>query len=700
MTTNLKLLPQRQWLPALTATLLMLFASLHAQQVAPSSAAAEVPIQLSVFEVAAGKDDSYGADTSTSITGTRKDLRRTPVSVEIMSRALLNDLGAMELREILEFAPGVGAFQIAGGSSDIQGNQPGDRIGAAVGTIRGLGTGMSRNGLLPNVSSFDQFSKDRVEIIRGPQALLYGATNASGIIVVDTKRASLARNSVRLTHRTDSERSQRGEFEINAVSPVQGTSQKVAVLATVFRADDKFWRVNNEIESHGFYLAGTWRISSRLTIRSDFERVHRHAIDPTTIRLTSPANDPTYGSRNNIQLRTLLYQGRASDLFGGKLNYSNADSFGTDVFGEVRDSDILQTQAEIQVTKGLSLLVQGGYANDARIRYNSAVTPNLVPPGLSGNPTGDWAVQLSPSIDPIRMENKSWRALANLTLPELRFVKSDLAIGGQHTYFNQIQPTERWYQIDANGNFVVNAAQANNASSGRTAIGNLWWAPGSQGWDGPVIFRSVPANTLVLNGVSFRRDIARRLGAVPATADNPFGVANGSAGLNYNRRNNDAGFAALNSDWFGGRLDTMFGYRYDVLENIPTLRPFEARTFRQGTSMLGANWHLSRQLTAYVAHSTSFQPSAGVTPANVPVPPGTGVGDEAGLKFGLFSDKLTGAVSFYSTQAKSNSANLPTDVWDIVDHFSNVNGKRNSPTVYCQTPPWCAHPDPTMARMR
>ena len=112
------------------------------------------------------------------------------------------------------------------------------------------------------------------------------------------------------------------------------------------------------------------------------------------------------------------------------------------------------------------------------------------------------------------------------------------------------------------------------------------------------------------------------------------------------------------------------------------MRPFEARTFRQGTSMLGANWHLSRQLTAYVAHSTSFQPSAGVTPANVPVPPGTGVGDEAGLKFGLFSDKLTGAVSFYSTKAKSNSANLPTDVWAIVDPFSNVNGKRNGSLLY------------------
>ena len=154
----------------------------RASEVMAAAAGTDEKIRLSVFEVVSDRDDSYGSSTSTSITGTRKELRRLPVSAEVMNRTLLDDLGAHEVREMILFAAGTGAFMAGSGTTDAVGDQPGDRIGTIVGTLRGLSVGTSRNGFIDNGSSFDGFSKDRIEVIRGPQALLYGATNVSGII--------------------------------------------------------------------------------------------------------------------------------------------------------------------------------------------------------------------------------------------------------------------------------------------------------------------------------------------------------------------------------------------------------------------------------------------------------------------------------------------------------------------------------------
>lgn len=643
----------------------------------------EETLQLSVFEVAAEKDDSYGSSTSTSITGTRKELRRMPVSAEVMSRALLDDLGAVEMREMLEFAPGTGAFLLSGGSADVQGNQPGDRIGNAVGSLRGLSVGIRRNGFLGNGSSFDGFSKDRIEIIRGPQALLYGPTNASGIIISNTKRPVFARNSARVTVRTDSEGSRRGELEVNAAGRLVGTdSQRVALLVSGFADHSKFWRVNNEIESQGTYLAGAWRLSPRLTLRADYERVHRHAVDPTTVRLSAPANDPIYGSRNNLPLRLLLRQGRAGDVYAGGLTYANADAFMTDAFGEIRDSDIFSAQLEAEIRPWFSLLVQGGFSNDDRIRYNSGAGANLTPPGLGANPTGDWAVQLTPTVDPIRTREKAWRAIANLELPKWRWLKNEFSLGAETRWNTSRQLAERWFELDASGNFVRNAAALNNGTSGRTMMPNLWWNPRSQGFDGPEIFRSRPADTLELNGRRYRRDIVRNQFPQFVTADNPLGFSNGSAGINFTERTNDAAFAVLNTDWFDGRVDTLAGYRYDIVTNSLIPRPFEDREFRKGSYMYGLNWHITRSLTVYYAHSTSFQPAGGLTTENKTVPEGSGLGDEVGLKFSFLDEKFTGGVSLYASEATNNTANLPADFQNIVDYISGVNGRRNGGLAY------------------
>lgn len=642
------------------------------------SAGADEVVQLSVFEVASTRDDSYGSTTSTSLTGTRKEMRRLPISAEIMNRALLDDLGALELREILQFAVGTGAQM--GANSDQQSDVAGDRQGNSVGSLRGLNVWVSRDGLFSSqgssIGSFDNFSKDRVEIIRGPQALLFGQAMSSGIILVSPKRASFARNSLRGTFRTDSEGSRRGEIEMNATTRVAGTAgQQVALLISSYRDHQKYWRVNNELESQGTFVAGAWRISPKLTLSANYERWNRHSTgDPTTIRLSAPANDPTFGSRNNQMLRLLLGQGRVSDIYSGGLSWANVDSFATDVQGDERISDVFSAKIDGKITPWLSVQVHGGVAKDSIARTNNGAANSLVPPGLSGNPTGEWALQLTPSIGRQTYDERALRAMVHVTLPKWRVLKSEITLGAERkTVAYRGGLGERWFEIDAQGEFIRSPANLNNGFSGRTVMPNIWWAPRTQGFDGPPTLRSLPANVLEFNGRRYRQDFVRNQFPQFVNSTNPLGFSNGSTGIQWRDQEMSAGFATLSTAWWDGRVDTIAGYRYTDGANNLLPRPFESQQYARGSHMLGINWHLSRSLTAYYAHSTTFLPSDGITIENKLNPMGSGVGDEVGLKFGFLNDAITGGLSAYSTTAASNNANLPSEFRAIANP-SGLNG--------------------------
>ena len=644
-------------------------------------------VQLTVFEVAADRDDSYGSTTSTSLTGTRKEMARLPVSAEVMNRALIEDLGANELPDLLKFAPGTGGFVVSGGTSDPSGTKEGDAQGGWFVQLRGLFAAVSINGLFSDVGigSFDSYNKDRIEIIRGPQGLLYGATSVTGITVVNTKRPRFERNGLRARVRTDSEGSLRGEIEANVASRVLGTKeQKVALLVASFRDHTKWWRVNNEAESRGTFVSGAWRVSPKLTLRAEYEDAHRLSTYATTIRMSAPANDPTYGSRNNRPLRLLLAQGQAADVFAGGLNYANADSFLTDMGAEPRNSKIFSAQAEAAVTPWLSVLVQGGATKMDLTRVGNAGT-GLTPPNLSGNPTGDWALQLTPTDNPQFRTERVWRGLVNITPSAWRFTKHELSLGADTriTGFRQLQ--RRYFEIDAQGEFIRNQATLNNGFSGRTVMSNVWWAPRTQGFNGPPEFRYSSAdNVIELNGRRFRRDFVRNQFSQFVTRDNPLGFSNGFTGVSYTNTRNSAGYAALSTDWFDGRVDTLVGYRHDIVNNENLANPAFDREFREGSYLYGLNWHLSRRFTVYAARSSSFQPAGGgaINPANVLVPPSTGVGQEVGLKFSLLEGRISGVVTAFSADGKNNGANLASDVRAVVDYTSGVNGRSNGGLAY------------------
>lgn len=131
--------------------------------------------------VTADRIASFGADFVQA--GTFRDslLRDTPLTVTVMTRALLDAQEARSLIDAVRNTPGVTQSQI---NSAIYSNL----------AIRGVAannfTNYRWNGVLPIVNLIDQpvESKDRIEVLKGAAGLYYGFATPSGVVNLVTER--------------------------------------------------------------------------------------------------------------------------------------------------------------------------------------------------------------------------------------------------------------------------------------------------------------------------------------------------------------------------------------------------------------------------------------------------------------------------------------------------------------------------------
>lgn len=190
----------RTFLPALVGALILSVATLAAElrgQAAPaprvdSESASDGAVVLSPFTVSTTQDTGYRA--TNSISGTRLDtpIKDLPMPLEVITRQFLVDTGATDLRQGLRYSAGIllqsqndygtpgGAYQGPGGVNNPEGATA-NRSQTSV-KIRGFVTeSVLRDGYLRQ-NSTDSINIDRVEVVRGPAALLYGVGNFGGIV--------------------------------------------------------------------------------------------------------------------------------------------------------------------------------------------------------------------------------------------------------------------------------------------------------------------------------------------------------------------------------------------------------------------------------------------------------------------------------------------------------------------------------------
>ena len=331
---------------------------------------AEEAVMLSPFEVRSDTDQGYLATSAQSGTRLRSDMKDIAASVSVITKDFMNDIGARNLDELLIYTLSTEVGGVGGNFSE------------AISTVVSNGAEMDFDAALRNVSAgtrvrgltgadssrdffagdvpLDSYNTERIEISRGPNAMLFGIGSPSGIINSSQVAGDLARNKTRVEYRTDQYGSYRGSLDHNQVLIKNKLSVRVATVE-----DKSYYKVEPAYVDmrRGFLTAtfrpfkntaikasteSTWQESNRPRINAPYDaytwwwQVGKPVYNPSTSQLTllsaptlTSAATATGGRNSNVIITAIGPLGGTNNmaLFFSDPNSSQMGIPGTNVMG-------------------------------------------------------------------------------------------------------------------------------------------------------------------------------------------------------------------------------------------------------------------------------------------------------------------------------------------------------------------------------
>jgi hypothetical protein len=207
-----------------------------------SAAPEEEVVTLSPFEVSAtAGSDSYVAETTLAGNRLSTDLRDIGTSVTVVTSQLLADTDATDNTSLLQR---IGGAEVGGVNGNYASPGPGnssalrteDTIHPGEDTrIRGLAAADNTHDFFASDIPWDSYNIDRIDISRGPNAILFGEGSPAGIINAGSKGAEFT-NSGNLDLRFGSWGSTRESLDYN----FQIVPDQVAFRIDVLHDDEKY----------------------------------------------------------------------------------------------------------------------------------------------------------------------------------------------------------------------------------------------------------------------------------------------------------------------------------------------------------------------------------------------------------------------------------------------------------------------------
>jgi outer membrane receptor for ferric coprogen and ferric-rhodotorulic acid len=177
----------RLW-PATMLGLALAGASAWAQQAAVPGSDEEKAIVLSPFVVSTSTDNGYAATSSMAGTRINTSLKDIAASISVVTKDMMTDLGVNNSGQLLTYTLGT---EVSGSSGNFSGaaTAPGslqqdsvNRNFLPAARIRGLANADNTRDFFLTDIPWDSFNTDRVEVNRGPNAMLFGTGSPAGII--------------------------------------------------------------------------------------------------------------------------------------------------------------------------------------------------------------------------------------------------------------------------------------------------------------------------------------------------------------------------------------------------------------------------------------------------------------------------------------------------------------------------------------
>ncbi|HEX7997834.1 MAG TPA: TonB-dependent siderophore receptor [Pyrinomonadaceae bacterium] len=285
----------------------------------PGNASLEVVLQVSGASSSVtilGTGD-YQTDSISSATKTLTPLRDVPQSITVVTKEQIRDQQMQSVGDIVRYTPGLSVHQ---------GENNRDQV-----IIRGQNTSADffLNGIRDDAQYYrDVYNLERLETLKGPNAMIFGRGGGGGVINRVTKEANFSQlREISLTGGSFYNRRVAGDFD-------QPLSDKVAFrLNSVYENSDSFRKFVN---LNRFAINPTFTVvpgpQTRFTVGYEFARDRRTADRGITSFQGRPADVPIstfYGNPDDSRVRSdvNLLSGTFEHQIG-KWNIRNRTLFG------------------------------------------------------------------------------------------------------------------------------------------------------------------------------------------------------------------------------------------------------------------------------------------------------------------------------------------------------------------------------------
>jgi len=627
-------------------------------QIRSGSGAEDEAFVLSPFTVSTSADKGYRA--TNSISGTRLDtpIRELPMPIEVITESFLKDTGASDLRQSLRYSSGIilqsqndqgaNAFYGAGGVHNPEGATANKTQSTF--KIRGYITDVVLRDGYRRQSATDSVNIGRIEVIRGPAALLYGIGNFGGIVnyLPKTPNLDAAESQVGVAYGTH-------EFKrawVDTTAPIgasgtlgyrlTGAWQKTGNQTELY--DEEHWFVSPSFE---------WRPFAKTDVLLDLEFGEQREEGLGFLSVRARSDVDGIGQADRLQSAGFVQ-------FAGKdprkFRWSGPDTY--------RESD--QFNARVQVSQELAprLNLLAGY-NHSQVDFdvrdvNGSMRQNAGPVGLR-----DTILVL-----PIDAANGG----------EGEFVLGQSPNTVFQYQWSDLEEESRRDQVRVELNYALSLFEARNRWL--TNSHSFLFGRSTEKAERKTALRRTANDTFNYKRPTDTSYI--RFGQQgDGSADEPLVAINRTAST----ARNTGDYAVYQGKFLDNRLILVGGARSDKNENAvsssiyhPTASESAVRrpASRETTDQFGAMVEITPQLSVYALRASGIQPNFdGLRDAaGDPLGPTVAKSKEIGLKIELANGRISGTISKF----KIKRSGVPFGQWWMPTLKGNFDPTR--PIIY------------------